>query len=343
MSIPSSRWVLLLLLSLVICAVGAASAQADVVIYNSWNGDGTYSNPPILPVFTLDKPTTITTILNYHWNGWYGQDASLVNGWIGIEQILSETESVSVGRWPAVSGPGAFGSQNTQWYAYPNTVLGPGTFKVVDSNRETWSYTVSDYYHYIGVTGKEWEPYKGFSMIFAADSFVDVRLIDTIPTQDVEFVLSSVTRTPYAVSQLADKTIVEWRYPNFARGQAETISFDLDLHKLVPGENRLIDHKLEVIYTDLNGNEVRYELPPLHVHVLNSAFNSAISIDRSTYKANEDVVISANIKNLSEYERTIDAKILIEDNQGSLVKEITTLSNLNFTVGETKNFGNPYI
>lgn len=159
-----SRWLCLLLYGVALATGGAGSAWADEVIFNSWNGDGTYNNPTVDPVFTLSKATTISKISNYHWNNYAGQDASLVNGWIGIDQVISASESVSIGRWPATSTDGAFGSKNTWWLAYPNIQLAPGTYKVTDSNRETWSYTVSDYYH----MGNDWAAYKGFSEIWAA-------------------------------------------------------------------------------------------------------------------------------------------------------------------------------
>ena len=170
--------------------------------------------------------------------------------------------------------------------------------------------------------------------------FTNVRLTDTIPAQDVEFVLSSVTKTPHSVTPEDDKTIVEWRFDNFKIDQMETISFDLNLYNLIPGENRLVDHKLELIYTDKSGQEITISLPPLYVDVLDSAFDGMISANKSVYEANEDVIIGASITNLSGYSRNIDAKVLIEDSQGVLVKEVTTLANLNFNAEETKNFDN---
>jgi len=71
-----------------------------------------------------------------------------------------------------------------------------------------------------------------------------------------------------------------------------------------------------------------------------AGLSSGIATDKPAYQANEDVTISARIKNLSEYGRTVDAKILIEDSSGVLVKELTTLTNLSFEAGEEKAFDN---
>jgi hypothetical protein len=167
----------------------------------------------------------------------------------------------------------------------------------------------------------------------------NVRIIDTIPTKDVEFVLSSATKTPYSVTSSVDTTVVEWRYDSINAGNAASISFDLNMYNLKAGENRLVDHKLELLYTDKNGNEIRVELPPIYVAVLNSAFNNAVSTDKIEYQANEDVHINSTITNLSGYARTIDTKIRIEDSQGNLVEEVTNISGLSFIANETKNLG----
>lgn len=168
----------------------------------------------------------------------------------------------------------------------------------------------------------------------------NVRVIDTISTANIEIDLNSFTKTPYSITTAIDQAIIEWRFDTFAIDQIEDLSFDVILKNPISGENRLVNQRLEVLYTDINGNAVRTELGPHYVHVLNSAFDSGISADKPIYQANEDALISAKITNLSEYARTIDAKVLIEDRKGALVKEITTLSNLNFNAGETKSFSN---
>lgn len=171
-------------------------------------------------------------------------------------------------------------------------------------------------------------------------ALTDVRIIDTISNADITVDELSISPTPYSISQMGDSIIIEWRYTYLSIGQINDISLYVNLLDPIPGEDRLVNQKLTVYYTDVNGNPVMTELGPQYVHVLNSAFDSNISTDKPVYQASEDVAITALITNLSEYARTIDAKVLIEDSQGVFVKEVTTLSNLNFTEGETKNFSN---
>lgn len=164
----SLQWSLLFLVVTVMTLGGAPAVQANDLIYDSWNADGTYSNPSVDTVFTLAGTTTISEINNYHWNSGAGDDAGLANGWIGIDRMLGDGQSEVVGRWPAVSKDGCCGVRNAFWHAYPNVTLSAGTYRVVDSNKATWSYTISNYYGPGYGCGANWEPYKGFSKIWAA-------------------------------------------------------------------------------------------------------------------------------------------------------------------------------
>lgn len=186
----------------------------------------------------------------------------------------------------------------------------------------------------------EYQTGQIIKILSTAAVFTEVRLIDTIPAKNTAFVLSSATTTPYSVTTAGEDTVVEWRLNSVTAGKNRTISFDLNLSNLIPVEDRLVDRSLELIYNDLNNQEVTVDLPSLSVHVLASAFTSTLSTDKSAYQANEDAVVGATITNLSEYARTIDAKVQIEDSSGNLVSEITTLSNLTFNAGEMKNFDN---
>ncbi len=100
-----------------------------------------------------------------------------------------------------------------------------------------------------------------------------------------------------------------------------------------------MSHKLELLYTDANGNPVRTELGPGYVHVFSSAFDSAVSTDKPEYQANENAAIAVTLTNMSEYARTIDAKMVIEDGQGVAVQEVGALQGLSFSAGETKSLG----
>lgn len=141
-------------------AAAAPVCQPVCTIYDSWNGDGTYNNPPIYPTFTTSMEWYILELVDYHWNNEQGQDPASVKGWIGI---YDTTSNAFVIKMPALGWAGAFGVPNTAWGIFPNTWLPPGSYEIIDSGASTWSYTITDYYP----SGPDWKPYQGFSFIFA--------------------------------------------------------------------------------------------------------------------------------------------------------------------------------
>jgi hypothetical protein len=167
----------------------------------------------------------------------------------------------------------------------------------------------------------------------------DVRIISTVSTQGIALDSTSFSKPPYSITATGGQTVIEWRFEYFPVNLQEDIGFDVLLKNPVEGEQRLVSQKLELLYNDVNGNPVRTELGPQYVSVLSSAFDSALSTDKPTYQANEEVNINATLKNLSGYVRTVDAKVLIEDSSGTIVKEVATLSSLTFNAGEVKNPG----
>ncbi|HIJ86239.1 MAG TPA: Ig-like domain-containing protein [Desulfuromonadales bacterium] len=160
----------MLLVALFVLVVAAGNVLASEMFFESFNAAGVDNGPTVDTIFTLTKPTAISSIVNYHWNYSQGQDPNLVAGWIGIEQIVAGAANVEMGKWPAVGRVGAYGMTNVLWVATANVLLGPGTYKVTDSNPETWSYAAYSYAPYGWPDGANWEINKGFSQIFSAAS-----------------------------------------------------------------------------------------------------------------------------------------------------------------------------
>jgi len=143
------------------------TVNGDTMIFCSWNEDGTYNQPTLLPVFNISESTTITRIADYHFNDGLGKDPTLINGTIGIIEINSGTQVLNIGTWPAQGAAGPGYPPDCVWNAYPDLALLPGTYAVVDSDPASWSYTTTDTLHYLGGTGANWQPYEGFSEVYA--------------------------------------------------------------------------------------------------------------------------------------------------------------------------------
>lgn len=128
-------------------------------VYDGFNRDTVFNNPPIDTVFTLDRSREIVGILTYHYNNGAGQDPVPING----EICIYDQANGSVGCWPASTiGP----PESWYWAAYPNMILNPGTYRIVDSDPSTWSYSTTDFFHLPG-DGPDWAPSVGFAQVFA--------------------------------------------------------------------------------------------------------------------------------------------------------------------------------
>lgn len=104
---------------------------ATWVIYDNWNTVTVESGPECRPMFTLSGPQMITYIDTYHWNNGQGASPgyiSLING-----------ENQTFGPW-AASAESASGADNVWWKCLPNETIPAGTYTIVDSQPETWSF-----------------------------------------------------------------------------------------------------------------------------------------------------------------------------------------------------------
>ena len=145
---------------LVLAVVTTASA-APVLIYGSFNRSGVDNNPPIYPVFTISRTWTIFQVDDYHWNYGQGQDPFTIGGAIAIYNTNS---GALVGSWAVTATTaGQGGVPNAVWYAYPGVNLGPGSYKIVDSDPATWAYSIYQSY----LPEPDWKPYQGFSEVWA--------------------------------------------------------------------------------------------------------------------------------------------------------------------------------
>ncbi len=80
--------------------------------------------------FTISETWLITEIRTYHWNDGQGVTPGLLG--------LMDENSI-LGPWDAIGEPGSGGVPNAYWVATPNIVIGPGTYRVLDSDVDTWS------------------------------------------------------------------------------------------------------------------------------------------------------------------------------------------------------------
>ena len=101
------------------------------LLYDNFNIFAVSSGPPNPTVVTLAAPVRITSIANYHY----------FNGGVLPGTIALRHENGTVyGPWQAAGLVGQGGVFNAYWVVWPMAELPAGTYTVVDSSPETWSW-----------------------------------------------------------------------------------------------------------------------------------------------------------------------------------------------------------
>lgn len=105
-------------------------APEGIEIFNNWNKAGVDNNPTGATYFYVSGSTTITRIMNYHWNNARGSNPGQIS--------LRGKDGKVYGPWNTVGTSGT-GAQNVNWIASPNVVIPAGLYQVIDSDQATWS------------------------------------------------------------------------------------------------------------------------------------------------------------------------------------------------------------
>lgn len=160
-------------------------------------------------------------------------------------------------------------------------------------------------------------------------SLKDVKLVSILSTNDIDLDASSFVKMPDQISTTADQTRIEWNFASITIDQIEQLDYDVVLRNLLPGEIRLVTHRHELSYTDVNGNSVHREMGEQVVKVLPSVFKVSVGTDRDTYTADEVVSISAAITNLSDFAASTNLRLSVKDASGVVVEQFNLYSEVN--------------
>lgn len=101
------------------------------VLLDTFNTAATLNRPKKSATFTIGRSYRVTLIQTYHWNGGRGAEPGTVS--------LKHENEQRLGPWQCIGSKGS-GSVPCYWTCHPNTVLPEGTYKVLVSPSETWSY-----------------------------------------------------------------------------------------------------------------------------------------------------------------------------------------------------------
>jgi len=103
----------------------SVTAASETEIYNNGNLLAVLNSPVHSTTFTITGSYKVTLITDYHWNNGQGASAGTI--------ALKDSNGKIIGTWPVNV------RSKVYWDASPNTVIGPGTYTVIDSDTSTWS------------------------------------------------------------------------------------------------------------------------------------------------------------------------------------------------------------
>lgn len=166
----------------------------------------------------------------------------------------------------------------------------------------------------------------------------NVRVIETLSTSGIEIDLASFQKQPFSITDGIAQKVIEWRFDAFNANAVADLGFDVIFKNPIPGENRLVSYKLELLYNDVNGKPVRTELGSRFVDVYPTNLTIVPSTDKPSYGAGEAVLISSLVKNLSSFTGAVAVKLSIQDALQRSVAALGTLPTQTVVVGGTNTF-----
>jgi hypothetical protein len=101
------------------------------VIFNNGNISRVYNSPTHMTTFSIDRPHHITMIQNYHWNNGRGATPGTIS--------LRNEEGEVFGPWWTTGRYGQGGVPDAYWECYPEVIIPPGRYTVIDSDPGTWA------------------------------------------------------------------------------------------------------------------------------------------------------------------------------------------------------------
>ncbi len=150
-------------------------------------------------------------------------------------------------------------------------------------------------------------------------TLVDVQLVQTLNAADIDIDMASFQTAPASVSSANGQTRIQWNFPAFPANISKDLSYEVNFRNPRAGEKRQLLAKTELQYKDVNGKLVHSELGVQEITVLPSIYTVAPSSDKPAYGANEPVLLSSVVRNLSAFNASAAVRLSVYDANNALV------------------------
>lgn len=159
----------------------------------------------------------------------------------------------------------------------------------------------------------------------------NVRVVSTINTTDIDIDAAAYSVEPTQITVEQGRTVVSWHFATFNVGQIENLNSQLHLYNVQPGEQRLITEKLELFYTDIDGEPVYELLAEQVVKVASSLTRVSVTTDKTLYSPGEIVTVATLLENLSDIPAGATVTLEIVDSQQALVASLGSFTETDIT------------
>jgi hypothetical protein len=153
------------------------------------------------------------------------------------------------------------------------------------------------------------------------DVLTNVNIVAKLPS-GIDVDPASFTVAPQSTQMADGQTVITWHYDMFTASDTKNLDFDVIARNLIPGEQRQVTYDLELSYLDVNGNPVSTALGPQTLTVQPSNFSVSVATDQPVYDANQTTRISGQVVNLSQFQQSAAAHVLIVDGTGAVVTDL---------------------
>lgn len=167
----------------------------------------------------------------------------------------------------------------------------------------------------------------------------NVVLESTIPANSMTVDTSKISPAPTDITLNSDgsKTI-KWIFDRVIMDETKQIEITYDGTNLVSGTEVLLTMNTSLTYKDRNDTTVTENLPVIKVPVNKYMLDSKITTDKTAYTANEDVLITNTVKNLTDNLSTLTGKVEITDADGKLIKTVAASVSNTWSAGGSEVF-----
>lgn len=163
-------------------------------------------------------------------------------------------------------------------------------------------------------------------------------LVKSIVSHDrVEIDLTSFSIEPIKIIHDVDQSIIEWEFKSFEANESKEIDFDIILKNPQPGENRLVTYTTFISYTDMSGEDINISLGKQYVKVIAPDANIHIFTNKSTYSANEDVLMTSTILNHSSIKYDLKLLLTLLDENSNVVYQFKESDLISLNSSESIN------